>query len=357
MFDAFQLELWKRLTEAPGAPGFEGEVRAIMREYLSAYTDEIVCDNLGSIFGVKRGMDNGPRIMVAGHMDEVGFMVTRVTEKGFLMFQPLGGWWSQVLLAQRVQVITNNGPIVGVIGSIPPHGMSDDDRNKPMEMEKMFIDVGIDSREEAEKLGIRPGQPVLPVCPFTVMAKGKKLMAKAWDNRFGCALSVELLKELHSSSSPHPNTVYAGASVQEEVGLRGAKTAAKLIDPDLFLALEASPAGDTPGIKEGMGNLGEGVLIRLMDSTMIMLPGLRDLLIDTCERERIPYQFYVGQGGTDAGAVHLHDKGVPSAVIAVPARYIHSHAAIVHHDDYHAAKRLLCAVVKRLDSAMLAAIH
>ncbi|WP_019122027.1 M42 family metallopeptidase [Brevibacillus massiliensis] len=352
----FQLELWKRLTEAPGVPGFEGPVRVIMREYMEKYTDEITYDNLGSIFGVKRGDEQGPRIMVAGHMDEVGFMVTRISEKGFLSFQPLGGWWSQVLLAQRVQVITDKGPIDGVISSIPPHVLSDEVRNRPMEIKNMYIDIGVDNKEEAEKAGVRPGQPVVPVCPFTVMADERKIMAKAWDNRYGCSLAIELLKEL-SEHPGHPNVIYAGATVQEEVGLRGAKTAANLIDPELFLALDASPAGDIPGVKDGMGKLGEGLLMRIFDRTMVTLPGLRDFLIDICESEGIKYQFFISQGGTDAGAVHLHGKGVPSAVIGIPARYIHSHAAIMNRDDYEAAKRLLIAVAKKMDRAALDAIR
>lgn len=356
MADTFQLELWKRLTEAPGAPGFEGEVRKIMHEYISSYTDQIVTDNLGSIFGVKQGNEEGPRIMVAGHMDEVGFMVTRISEKGFLSFQPLGGWWGQVLLAQRVQVITEKGPVIGVISSIPPHVLSDEVRNRPMDIKNMYIDIGADSKEDAEKIGIKPGQQVVPICPFTVLANEQKIMAKAWDNRYGCSLSVELLKELKENPQ-HPNVVYAGATVQEEVGLRGAKTAANLIKPDLFLALDASPAGDIPGVTDGMGKLGDGLLMRIYDRTMIMLPGLRDFLISLCEEEGIKYQFFISQGGTDAGAVHLHGEGVPSAVIGIPSRYIHSHASIMHQDDYHAAKRLLFAAIKKLDKATLESIR
>jgi putative aminopeptidase FrvX len=355
MSDIDQLELWKKLTEAPGAPGFEGPVRKIMREYIARYADKIVYDRLGSIFGVKRGNEQGPRIMVAGHMDEVGFMVTRISDKGFLSFQTLGGWWGQVLLAQRVQVMTDAGPIEGVIGSIPPHALSEEQRSKPMDIKNMYIDIGADSREEAEKLGVRPGQPIVPVCPFTVMANEKKLMAKAWDNRYGCALAIELLKELKEHPD-HPNVVYAGATVQEEVGARGAKTSAHLIDPDLFIALDASPAGDVPGAKETFGRLGGGLLMRIFDPTMIMMPGLRDFLIDLCEKENIPYQFYVARGGTDARNVHLHGKGVPAAVIGIPARYIHSHAAIIHRDDYEAAKRLLFAAIKQLDRSALSAI-
>lgn len=356
MEGSFQLELWRKLTEAPGAPGFEAPVRNIMKEYISAYTDEIVYDGLGSIFGVMRGAENGPRIMVAGHMDEVGFMVTRIGENGYLSFQPLGGWWSQVLLAQRVQVITPNGPIIGVISSIPPHVLSDDVRNRPMDIKNMYIDIGADSREEAERMGVRPGQQIVPVCPFTVMANEKKIMAKAWDNRYGCSLAVELLKELKENPG-HPNVVYAGATVQEEVGLRGAHTAAGLIKPDLFIAMDASPAGDIPGVKDGMGKLGNGLLMRIYDKSMITHTGFRDFLIETCEQEGIKYQYFISQGGTDAGAVHISGAGVPSVVIGIPARYIHSHAAIIHRDDYEAAKQLLVSVIKKLDNSALEAIR
>ncbi|AMA72445.1 MULTISPECIES: M42 family metallopeptidase [Aneurinibacillus] len=346
-----QMTLFKRLTEACGAPGFEGEVRAIIKEYISETTNEIVFDNLGSIFGVLRGDENGPKIMVAGHMDEVGFMVTRITDQGFIQFQPLGGWWSQVLLAQRVQIITNNGPIMGVISSIPPHVLPESRKNKPMDIKDMFIDIGADNKEDAEEIGVRPGQPILPVCPFTVMGNPKKMMAKAWDNRYGCALAVEMMQEMKDAK--HPNIIYGGATVQEEVGLRGAGTAANMIEPDVFFALDASPAGDIPGLKEGMGKLGKGLLMRIMDRTMVTLPGLRDFMIDTAEELGIRYQFFVSPGGTDAGRVHLTGKGVPSAVIGIPARYIHSHAAIIHRDDYEAAKQLLLALLKRLDHAAL----
>ncbi|GAB7389065.1 M42 family metallopeptidase [Bacillaceae bacterium] len=343
----WQTELFRRLTEAPGAPGFESAVREIMREYLAGFTNEIVTDHLGSIFGVKRGDEQGPKIMVAGHMDEVAFLVTRIDEQGFVFFQPLGGWWEQVLPAQRVQILTDRGPLDGVIGAVPPHVLSPEARKKPVEMKNLFIDIGADDREDAEKMGVRPGQPIVPVCPFTVMGNGKKLMAKAWDNRYGCALAIELLKELQDQ--PHPNVVYAGATVQEEVGLRGAKTAAALIEPDIFFALDAGPAGDIPGVKEGMGGLGKGFLLRIYDRTMITHPGLRDFILDLAETHKIPYQFFISQGGTDAGRVHLHGRGVPSAVIAIPARYIHSHAAIIHRDDYEAAKQILTLLVKHLD--------
>lgn len=173
--------------------------------------------------------------MVAGHMDEVGFMVTAITDNGMIRFQTLGGWWSQVLLAQRVQIMTANGPVIGVIGSIPPHLLDDTAKNKPMDIKNMLIDIGADNKEDAREIGIKPGQQIVPICPFTPMANPKKILAKAWDNRYGCGLAIELLEEIKDEKLPI--NLWSGATVQEEVGLRGAKTAANMIKPDLFLRL------------------------------------------------------------------------------------------------------------------------
>ena len=338
--------LFRELTQTPGPPGFEKEVRNLLRTHIEKYADELIQDRLGGLFGVLHG--NGPRVMVAGHMDEVSFMVTRITEGGFLRFHPLGGWWSQVMPAQRVEVITRSGKrIPGIIGSVPPHLLKPDTRKKPLEMEDMFIDVGARDKEEADRMGIRPGDPAVPVGPYVEMAGGRRVMAKAWDNRFGCGLAVEILKEMKDARPP--NTLVAGATVQEELGLRGAETAANLIQPDIFFAVDAGPAGDTPGVREGFGRLGRGVLIRLYDRTMITLPGMRDYLLDIAEKENIPYQFFISAGGTDAGAVHRSGTGVPSAVIGICARYIHSNTAIVDKDDIEAAKAFLLALVRGLD--------
>ncbi|MDQ0176880.1 M42 family metallopeptidase [Bacillus chungangensis] len=349
------LELFKTLTELPGAPGNEGAVRQFMRTQLDKYADDIIQDRLGGIFGVKQGKEASPRVMVAGHMDEVGFMVTAITDKGLLRFQPLGGWWNQVMLAQRVQVITDNGPIIGVIGSIPPHLLSDEQRGKPMEIKNMLIDIGADDQEDAKRLGIKPGQQIVPICPFTPMANKKKVMAKAWDNRYGCGLAIELLKELQNETLP--NTLFSGATVQEEVGLRGAQVAANMIKPDIFFALDASPANDSSGDKQAFGQLGKGALLRIYDRSMVTHKGMREFILDTAESNDIPYQYFVSQGGTDAGRVHLSNEGVPSTVIGICSRYIHTHASIIHVDDYAAAKELLIKAVKSCDQATVASIY
>ncbi|MED3933554.1 M42 family metallopeptidase [Priestia megaterium] len=345
------LSLFKTLTELPGAAGNEHQVRSFMRSQIEPLVDEVIQDGLGSLFGVRYNEEIGPKVMVAGHMDEVGFMVTSVTDKGMLRFQTLGGWWSQVLLAQRVHVVTKKGPITGVIASIPPHLLDESQRNKPMAIKNMMIDVGADSKQEVAEMGIRPGDQIVPICPFTPMANEKKILAKAWDNRYGCGLAIELLKEVKNEKLP--NILYSGATVQEEVGLRGAQSAANMIKPDLFYALDASPANDTSGDKNAFGQLGKGVLLRIFDRTMVTHRGMREFILDTAETNSIPYQYFVSPGGTDAGRVHTSNNGVPSAVIGVCSRYIHTHASMIHVDDYAAAKELLVKLVRSTDQTML----
>jgi putative aminopeptidase FrvX len=218
----------------------------------------------------------------------------------------------------------------------------------------MLIDIGADSREQALSFGVKPGQQILPICPFTPMANQKKIMAKAWDNRYGCGLAIELLKELKNEMLP--NMLYSGATVQEEVGLRGAQTAANMINPDIFYALDASPANDASGDKNEFGQLGKGTLLRILDRSMVTHRGMREFILDMAETHNIPYQYFVSQGGTDAGRVHTSNSGVPSAVIGVCARYIHTHASIMHVDDYAAAKELIVKLVKATDRTTLETI-
>lgn len=343
--------LFKQLTEFPAAPGFERDLRGLLKEKLSAYTEEFVQDRLGSLFGVIRGDEQGPKVMVAGHMDEVGFMVTGITETGMVTFQPLGGWWSQAVLAQRLQIITPDRTIIGVVGSTPPHLLDDAARSKPVDIKAMYLDVGADDRAEAKAFGIRPGQQIVPICEFTPLANPKKIMAKAWDNRYGVGLAIELMQAVHGKRLP--NTLYCGANVQEELGLRGARTAANLIQPDIFFALDASAANDMAGDKRAFGRLGEGTLLRIYDPSMLTHRGLLEYVQDTADTHRIKYQYFVSPGGTDAGQVHLSGIGVPSAVIGICSRYIHTSSSIIHTDDYAAAKELLIKLVEGLDRTTL----
>ncbi len=247
--------LLKELTEAHGVPGYETEVRALVRRYLEPL-GTIEQDRIGSL--ICRQGDSGPRVMLAGHMDEIGFMVHHITKEGFLRFVPLGGWWDQVLLGQRVIVKTHKGDIPGVIGAKPPHLLPQEERNKVVEKKEMYIDIGATSQEEVEALGVRLGDPVVPDAPFRVMASGKVYLGKAFDDRVGVALMIEALR--HFSQNPHPNILYGVATVMEEVGTRGAKTSAEVVNPDVAIILESDICGDVPGIKpeESSVKLGGG---------------------------------------------------------------------------------------------------
>ncbi len=344
------LAMLKDLTDAKGIPGNEREPREVMKKYITPYSDEISYDGLGSLIAKKEGNEAGPKIMISGHLDEVGFMVTQIDEKGFLRFQTVGGWWSQVMLAQRVTVVTSKGDITGVIGSKPPHILSADARKKPVDIKDMFIDIGASSREQALEFGVKPGDQVVPYFEFTVMNNEKMLLAKAWDNRIGCAIAIDVLKYLKNED--HPNVVYGVGSVQEEVGLRGAKTAATMIKPDLAIAVDVGIAGDTPGIseKEALSKMGDGPQIILYDASMVSHKGLRDFVVGVADELSIPYQFdAIAGGGTDAGSIHITLEGVPALAITIATRYIHSHAGILHRDDYENAVKLIAEVIKRLD--------
>lgn len=341
------LTFLKELTDAHGVPGHEDAVAKVMAKYLKG-VGEISKDRLGSFVCEKTGDAKGPKVMLAGHLDEVGFMVRSITKEGFVKFLPLGGWWGHVVLGQRLIIKTRQGDIVGVVGSKPPHELRDEDRKKVLEIKDMYLDVGAASGwDVAKKLDIRPGDSIVPDTPFTVMANPDLLLAKAWDNRIGCAIAAETARRLVRQK--HPNRLFAVATVQEEVGLRGAKTVSSKVRPDVGIALDVGIAHDTPGT-EGDEKLGGGPLLVIYDATSIPNRRLRDLVVDTAHKLRIPLQFEaVERGGTDAGRIHLSGEGVPTLSMGVAARYIHSHVSIISRRDYEATVDLMVAVVKRLD--------
>ncbi len=349
-------ELLKEITEASGVPGYEAEVRAVMRRYLEEVA-VIEQDKLGSLIGRHTGSSERPRVMLAGHLDEIGFMVKLITKEGFIKFVPLGGWWDQVLLGHRVIVKGAKGDVIGVLGAKPPHLLTDEERKKVVEKTDMYIDIGARSEEEAREMGVRPGDPIIPVSNFVTMANPRFYLSKAFDNRVGCALAVQVVRQL--AEEGHPNTVYAVGTVQEEVGLRGAKTSAFAINPDVAIILEVDIAGDVPGIKpeESAVKMGGGPTLLVYDARMIPNLKLRDLVIATAEELNIPLQFSAMTGGaTDGGMIHLHNEGVPTVVIGIPTRHIHSHNAILCRDDYDWAFRLVLAVVRKLDTQTVAGL-
>lgn len=354
-----QLKMLKALTDAKGIPGNEREVREVFRSYIEPVSDTFELDGLGSAIAAKVGDAAGPKVMIAGHLDEVGFMVTRIDDKGFIRFQTVGGWVSQVMLAQKVTIITRSGEeIVGVIGSKPPHVISAAERQKAFPIKDMFIDVGAMDKEEVESFGIRPGDMIVPSFDFTVMKNEKFLLAKAWDNRIGLAIAIEVLKNLQKEN--HPNTVYGVGTVQEEVGTRGARTSAHFVQPDIGFGVDVGIAGDTPGVTptEATSKMGKGPQIILYDATMVAHAGLRNFVTDVADELEIPYQFEaIPMGGTDSGPIHLTGDGVPSLSITIATRYIHSHSSMLHRDDFENAVKLITEVVKRLDKETVSAIR
>ncbi|MEW6145641.1 MAG: M42 family metallopeptidase [Thermodesulfobacteriota bacterium] len=341
--------LLKELTESHGVPGYETDIREVLRKYLKPL-GAISKDNMGSLICKKPGRSAEPRVMLAGHMDEIGFMVKHVSSDGFIRFTTLGGWWDHVLLGQRVVLKTHKGDVLGVIGAKPPHLLSQEERTKLLQRKNMYIDIGSTSEKEVEKAGVRVGDPIVPVSEFSILANPRTYMSKAFDDRVGCAVVIKALETLPAGSLP--NTLFGVATVQEEVGVRGASTSVEMVSPDVAIILESDIAGDVPGIKpdESATKLNGGPSLLLYDSRMIPNLKLRDLVVDTAKKSKIPLQFTTMEGGaTDGSVIHLHKNGVPTVVLGVPTRHIHSHNAIIHRNDFDNTVKLLKAVVQRLD--------
>lgn len=350
------ISLLQRLAEAHGAPGHEARVRDVFRTELPG---PFLSDRLGSLVYEQTGPTDSPRVMITGHLDEVGFMIHSITPEGLLRFHELGGWWGHSIMAQRVRILTTSGKeILGVITSKPPHFLSPEERTKVLSIDKMYIDVGATSAEEISSLfGIRIGDPVVPDSSFTRLHHPDFLMCKAFDNRVGVGLTIQATQQL--ARLGHPNTIVATATVQEEVGTRGAQTAVTVARPDVALVMEGTPGDDLPGAAkdERQAVLGQGVQIRLMDPTAIAHKRLIELVRNTAERLNIPHQWAVRRsGGTDAKVIHLHEQGIPTVVFGVPARYIHTHNSIIRIDDYLSTLQLTVAVAQQLDRATVDAL-
>jgi endoglucanase len=336
------------LVETPGVPGAEQEVAHVLARRLQGI-GRISRDRLGSFICEKAGSATAPRVMLAGHMDEVGFLVKSITPEGFVRFLGLGGWWGHVVLAQRVMIQTRRGDVIGVVGSKPPHELRGEETKKVLELQDLYIDVGATSEWEVKKhLDIRPGDRIVPISPFTRMANPRLLLAKAWDNRVGCALLAETALALRGRA--HPNTLFAVATVQEEVGLRGAQTAAFAVKPDVAIVLDVGVARDTPGT-EGEGKLGGGPTIVAYDATALPNRALLDLAADTAKRLKLAVQLTTAErGGTDSGRIQFSEAGVPCLSLGIPSRYIHSHVSLIDRRDFDQAVQLLVALVRQLNA-------
>ncbi len=353
MFDEKAIGILKRMIESFGPSGFERETARIIKEYMKTYADEITADKLGSLVFVAKGEAERPRILLAGHIDEVGFVVSGIDEStGFLSFNTLGRWWDQVLMSQRVIVRTEKGDLHGVIAAKPPHLLTEEERKKVVEGREMYIDIGVTSGKEAVEAGVKMGDPVVPWSPFSLIRDGKVAMGKAFDDRIGVFIMMEVIRGIKEHGIKHPNAIYGAATVQEEVGTRGAQTVAHLIDPDVGLVLEVDTSGDVPGIKlsEAPAKMGRGPSLVTYDSSMIPNQPLKEFVIKTAKEAGIPLQLsQTARAGTDAGRIHLNRAGCPSVVISIPTRHIHSHVGLLSMEDVENAVKLVIELVKKMD--------
>jgi putative aminopeptidase FrvX len=331
--------LLERLSNAHGISGWEGSIQQIVKEEIAPYVDEIRLDKLGNLIATKKGAS--PSIMIEAHADEIGLMVKHVDEKGFLRFIRIGGWFDQTLLNQRVVIHTRSGPIIGVIGCKPPHVMKDEERKKVVEGKDMFIDIGCTSQKEVEDLGILPGTPVSIDRTFAVL-QGDRVTGKAFDNRAGLIIMIEALKRTKSKSA-----IYAVATVQEEVGLKGAKVAAYGLGPDVAIAADVTIPGDHPGIekKDAPIEMGKGPVVVVADASgrgLIATPQVIEWLAGTAREFEIPMQLEASDGGTtDATSIYLTKSGIPTGVISVATRYIHSPVEVLCISDIDKAADLM----------------
>ena len=348
-----RIQLLKELSEAIGISGFEDEVVDILRKHFGKGVS-VSRDRIGSVIARKDGKSERPKIMFSAHMDEIGFMVKDITKQGFIKFMTIGGWWAGNIPGLKVYVKTRKGKLVpGVVGLKPIHELTDKEKKKLPEIKDMYIDVGATKDFDVKaKLDIRPGDPIVPAGAFEQMANGKLLMGKGWDDRVGCALLVSLLENLRGKD--HPNTVFLVGSVQEEVGLRGARTSAFAIEPDIGFALDVSICRDTPGNEDDASErLGGGVGILIYDSTMIPHVRLRNYVCDLADAHKIPYHLASIRGGYDTGTIHLTKHGVPCLALGVPTRYVHSAESVISLEDYENILKLITVIVENLDEDVL----
>jgi len=339
-------KLLKKIVEAPGVSGYEFlGVRDVVIEAFKNYVDEIRVDKLGNVIARRKG--DGPKVMLAAHMDQIGLIVTHIEKSGFLRVAPIGGIDPRTLIAQRFKVWVDKGKFIyGVGGSVPPHIQKPEDRKKAPDWDQIFIDIGAESKDEAEEMGVRIGTIITWDGRLERLGK-HRLVSIAFDDRIAVYTLVETARKLSETNAD----IYFVATVQEEVGLRGARTSAFGIDPDYGFAIDVTIAADVPGTPEHkqVTQLGKGTAIKIMDRSVICHPEIVRWMEGLAKRYEIPYQWdIILGGGTDAGAIHLNKAGVPTGAISIPSRYIHSNAEVVDERDVDASVELMVKVLEHI---------
>ena len=338
----------ERICGAPGISSFEQEIGRILEEEYTSLGFACEKDRLGSVVADKCKDQPGPKMMVAAHMDEVGFMVEEIDENGFLKVRPIGSWWSHLILGQWYTVVTkDNRQYPALMGSMATHGLPAEIKNKTVKMEDAYLDLGAGSQEEVRSLGVAVGDMVSPWTHFEVMQNPKYVSCKAFDDRIGNYIMLEAAKELRGETH---TPLYLANTVQEEPGLRGARTAVEWVHPDIEFAIDTTLAGDTPA-NHNICALGKGVVLSMIDSNSIAPRKLVKYVEGICKKHHIDYQYAVfNKGGTDSGNIHKAFDGVLNMTLSIPIRYMHTNHSMIHTDDVEACIRLVCEIAKDMDA-------
>ena len=341
--------LLEKLSNAFGPPGAEEPVRALIVSEVKPLATSLRYDGMGSVIAQQGA--SGPRIMIDAHMDELGGMIRRITPNGFLTMQMLGGWLDQALVDQRWIILGSKGPVHAITGIRDIHVVPAEERSKVFPRNSLYLDIGAKDAAAAADMGIAPGDPVVPDSPFMVMNGSNNYLGKAWDDRIGDAVLVEAMRR--TAKSGHPNQLFYTVTTQEEVGLRGAKTAVDVVKPDIGIALEGGITGDVfPGHpEETQAKLGAGPGIFLYDSMAVPNRKLVAFVQRTAKAQSLPLQLDLVQGyGDDSAAIQESNGGTPTICIVVPVRYTHSHNGIVNRQDFDQTVDLLVSMLNQLDA-------
>jgi glutamyl aminopeptidase len=349
MLTSQELKWFKIVTELNATSGQENQVASYLLNAYQQLGYETMTDHLGSVFAVKKSQTlYAKKVLILGHMDEVGFMVSHLQPNGMVKLVSIGGINPLTLTAQRMHLTTREGKVfLGAVDTTPPHLLKDVQQGIPT-VESVFVDFGFTSKDEATKQGVRPGDMVTYVSPFSMLEGGKRILGKAFDNRYSLVMGLSILNKLKNLNLPFD--LYIGASVQEEVGLRGATTSSTMIEPDLAIILDCSPARDSSGDSHEQGQLGGGLLIRYVDASMIARPSLLAWQEEMAIKAKVPYQYYSSPGGTDAGAVHKNLSGIMTLTHCIVARSIHAPTTILDTQDFFASKQTLWMMLKHLNT-------
>lgn len=342
------LAFLRRLLEAPGPSGYEAPAARVWREYAERHAAEVRTDISGNSIARLDAGAVGPRVLIAGHIDQIGLLVTHINSDGTLSFRAIGGWDDQILTGQRIQIVTKDGPVYGVVGRAPAHSLKGEAKGKAASIDSLFIDIGADDAATTATR-VRPGDPAVVEQPILMLTEDR-IAARGLDNRVGAFVAIETLRLLKDGDAPHAD-IYAVATVAEEIGtFRGARTVTAALQPDVAFALDVTFATDRPGgdaQESGEHRLGSGPAITRGGPTN---PPLAELLIETAIRETIPYTIEAlpSHTGTDAEGIAVAGTGTAVAVVSFPNRYMHSPNEVCSLADLEASARLLAATIRAI---------